>query len=206
MAETRTNLRAGGAARFTAALETHLIAPESGLILAELAVPGQINLRGRPSDTAFLTAAGGVLDCRLPVSPNTVQTAGDLTVLWLGPDEWLVLTPPRAEAATIARLREALAGIHAAITDVSGNHAWLRLAGRNARDVLAKGCGLDLHPRRFQPGQCAQTLIVRCGVILHQLDDRPSYDVLPRRSFAEYLWMWLSDAVAEYGGRAVNAS
>ncbi len=94
----------------------------------------------------------------------------------------------------------------AAVTDVSGNLARLRLSGDHARDVLAKGCSLDLHPRQFQPGQCAQTLILRCGIILHQIDERPSYDLLPRRSFAEYLWMWLSDAMAEYGGRVVTES
>ena len=206
MAEPQTLPRAGALTRFTSPLATPPVASANELILAELAVPGQINLRGRPSDNAFLAAAGSVLDCRLPVSPNTVQTAGDLTVLWLGPDEWLVLTPPGAEAAIIGRLREALAGVHAAMTDVSGNHARLRLTGNHAREVLAKGCSLDLHPRRFQPGRCAQTLIVRSGVILHQLDDRPSYDLLPRRSFAEYLWLWLTDAMAEYGGRTVTQS
>jgi sarcosine oxidase, subunit gamma len=204
MAEPHTLPRAGALTRFISSLATAPSSPAKGLILAELAVPGQINLRGRPSDTAFLAAAGTVLDCRLPVSPNTVQTAGDLTILWLGPDEWLVLTPPGAEAAIIARLREALSAIHAAVTDVSGNHARLRLAGPLAREVLAKGCSLDLHPRRFQSGQCAQTLILRCGVILHQIDDRPSYDLMPRRSFAEYLWMWLNDAMAEYDGRIVT--
>jgi sarcosine oxidase subunit gamma len=206
MADPQTLPRAGALSRFTTALATPPVIPPNGLILAELAVAGQINLRGRPSDTAFLAAAGSVLDCRLPVSPNTVQTAGDLTILWLGPDEWLVLTPPGAEAAVIARLREALAGIHAAVTDISGNNARLRLAGNHARDVLAKGCSLDLHPRRFQPGQCAQTLILRCDVILHQIDDRPCYDLLPRRSFTEYLWMWLRDATAEFGGRVVTES
>jgi sarcosine oxidase subunit gamma len=204
MADPQTLPRAGALDRFAPALATPLVPAGDELILCELAVPGQINLRGKLSDTAFLAAAGGVLDCRLPVNPNTVQTAGDLTVLWLGPDECLVLTPPGAEAAIIARLTAALAGIHAAVTDNSGSHARLRLAGTRARDVLAKGCTLDLHPRRFAPGQCAQTLILRCGVILHQIDDRPSYDLMPRRSYAEYLWTWLIDAMAEYGGWAVT--
>lgn len=74
-----------------------------------------------------------------------------------------------------------------------------------AREALAKVCSLDLHPRRFGPGRCAQTLLARCGAILHQLDDAPSYDLLPRRSYAEYLWMLLTDAIAEFGGRAVAA-
>jgi sarcosine oxidase subunit gamma len=205
MADPQAIPRAAATTRLVGPLTAR---PASGdrLTLAELPVPGQINLRGRPSDTAFLAAAGSVLDCRLPVSPNTVQTSGDLTVLWLGPDEWLVLTPPGAEPAIIARLREALHGIHGAVTDVSGNLARLRLAGSAARDVLAKGCSLDLHPRGFQPGQCAQTLIARSGVILHQIDGRPSYDLLPRRSFAEYLWMWLTDAMSEFDGRTIAGS
>jgi sarcosine oxidase subunit gamma len=195
--------RMGAATRFAATVDPSAL-PATGLSLAELAVPGQINLRGQASNPAFLAAAGTVLIARLPVNPNTVQTAGDLTILWLGPDEWLILTPPGAETGLIARLREALGSVHAAVTDVSGNRARLRLSGPNARDVLVKGCSLDLHPRRFAPGQCAQTLIVRADAILHQIDDRPTYDIFPRRSFAEYLWMWLADAMAEYGGRAVT--
>lgn len=168
------------------------------LVLVELEPPGQINLRGNPSDPRFLRAAGSVLDCLLPVGPNTVQSAAETTVLWLGPDEWLVLTRPGAEAAMIGRLRDALGDVHAAVTDVTGNRTRLRLAGRHARDVLAKGCSLDLHPRRFRPGQCAQTILARAGILLHQIDDRPSYDIFPRRSFAEYVHAWLDDAAAEY--------
>jgi sarcosine oxidase subunit gamma len=204
MADLQNVPRIGAVARFAPTIAQAALPDGGALILAELDVPGQINLRGRPSDTAFLAAAGSVLDCRLPVSPNTVHTAKDLTVLWLGPDEWLVLTAPGAEAAVTGRLTEALAGIHAAVNDVSGNLSRLRLSGTPAREVLAKGCSLDLHPRRFGAGQCAQTLIARAGVILHQIDDRPAYDLLPRRSFAEYLWMWLSDAMAEYDGRALT--
>jgi sarcosine oxidase subunit gamma len=203
MAEAAILPRIGATTRFAATVDPSAL-PATGLSLAELAVPGQINLRGQASNPAFLAAAGTVLIARLPVNPNTVQTAGDLTILWLGPDEWLILTPPGAEAGLIARLRKALGSVHAAVTDVSGNRARLRLSGPNARNVLAKGCSLDLHPRRFAPGQCAQTLIVRADAILHQIDDRPTYDIFPRRSFAEYLWMWLADAMAEYGGRAVT--
>jgi sarcosine oxidase subunit gamma len=203
MADTATLPRIGAVARFAGTADAASL-PETGLYLAQLVVPGQINLRGRASDTAFLAAAGSVLEARLPVSPNTVQTGNDLTILWLGPDEWLIVTPPGAEGLIIARLREALGSIHAAVTDVSGNRARLRLAGPNARDVLAKGCSLDLHPRHFGPGQCAQTLIVRAGAILHQIDDRPAYDLYVSRSFAEYLWMWLADAITEYGGRALG--
>jgi sarcosine oxidase subunit gamma len=69
--------------------------------------------------------------------------------------------------------------------------------------VLAKGCPLDLHPRAFPPGACAQSLLAKVAVLIHlQDDDRargPSFDVYVARSFAHYLWMWLEDAGREYG-------
>src|SRR3954454_16588182 len=193
-----TLIRQGGATRFTQAVAS--LAPSAGdrVRLAELTPPGQINLRGRPYDPRFVRTVGAVLGCVLPLSANTVTSAAEVTVLWLGPDEWLLVTNPGEETALVGRLREALGDIHAAVTDVTGNRTRLRLSGPVARETLMKGCSLDLHPRSFRPGQCAQTLLARGGIILHQIDDAPTYDIYPRRSFSEYTWMWLSDAVAEY--------
>lgn len=196
--------RSGAVARFAPAFATMPDRGPDELVLAELVPPGQIDLRGDPGDTRFARAVGTVLGCLLPLNANTVQSATDVTVLWLGPDEWLVLTQAGAETEIAARLREALRDLNAAVTDVTGNRARLRLSGPGAREVLLKGCGLDLHPRSFRPGQCAQTLLARAGVIVHQRDDAPTYDILPRRSFGEYMWAWLGDAMAEYGGRALT--
>ena len=67
------------------------------------------------------------------------------------------------------------------------------------RDVLRKGTSIDLHPKAFGPGQCAQTGIARCHMLLHQTSDEPAYDIYVHRSFADYLWRWLEDAAREYG-------
>jgi sarcosine oxidase subunit gamma len=64
---------------------------------------------------------------------------------------------------------------------------------------LAHGCSLDIHPRVFGPGQCAQTLLARVPVIIHQRGDEPSFDIYVQRSLAEYLWSWLEDAAQPYG-------
>ena len=198
-----TPTRAGAVARLAPTVAALPAAGATGLVLAELVPPGQIDLRGHAGDPRFARAVGTVLGCVLPLNANTVQSASDVTVLWLGPDEWLVITPPGTETDLIARLRETLGDIHAAVTDVTGNRAQFRLSGPGAREVLMKGCSLDLHPRSFRAGRCAQTLMARAGVILHQRDDAPTYDLYPRRSFGEYLWLWLKDAMAEYGGRTL---
>jgi len=67
-------------------------------------------------------------------------------------------------------------------------------ARRAARGVLAQGCPLDLHPRAFRAGACAQSLLAGIDVLLHQRDDAPSYDLQVRWSHAAYLWAWLAAA------------
>lgn len=165
--------------------------------LREIARLGQVNLRGR-ADAGFLDAVAGAIDLRLPVTPNTWTAGGGIGAYWLGPDEWLILTAPGRETDLMERLRTALAGRHAAVTDVSSGHTVIELSGAHAADLIAKGCGLDLHPRVFGAGSCAQTLVAKAGVLLWQNDDASGYRLLVRRSFAPYLWKWLEDATEEF--------
>ena len=172
----------------------------AGVVLGECGLRGQTALRGDAGDPAFVDAARQAIGSAPPTEPNTVAGPADLAVgpraLWLGPDEWLVVD---GGGETLAALRAALDGRHAAVVDVSDSRAVIALSGPRAREVLAKGCALDLHPRVFAPGRCAQTLLAKAHVILHQIDDAPSYEIYVHRSFADYLWTWLEDAAAEYG-------
>jgi sarcosine oxidase subunit gamma len=137
-----------------------------------------------------------VLGTPVPTTPNTVATAAGIRVLWLAPQEWLVAAADGAGAELAARLREALTGDDAgSVVDVSANRTTLELSGASARDVLEKGCSLDLHPRVFGPGQCAQTMVSKVNVVLDQLDEEPTYRLLVRGSFAQYLADWLLDAL-----------
>ena len=128
----------------------------------------------------------------LPLEPNTAWEDGPRATLWLGPDEWLVLGPPGAGANIIGELGAALEGSHRSIVDVSANRVALELSGPRAKEVLSKGCAIDLHPRVWRPGMCAQTMLARTQVILHERSD--STGILVRPSFADYLIDWLFDA------------
>jgi sarcosine oxidase subunit gamma len=95
-------------------------------------------------------------------------------------------------------LREAV-GSGGAVVDVSAQRTTLRLRGEHARDLLAGGCSLDLHPRVFGRGAAAQTLLGLAGVVLMALDDTGThYQIVVRSSFAGYLTSWLLDAATEY--------
>ena len=83
--------------------------------------------------------------------------------------------------------------------DVRQQRTTLRLLGSRSRDVLAKGCALDLHPRAFVEGTTAQTMLGQAGVILLAVNGTgDDYRILVRSSFARYLADWLLDATGEY--------
>src|SRR6185312_4761521 len=90
-----------------------------------------------------------------------------------------------------------LGGLHYSITDVSASRVILEISGKNARTVLAKGCSLDLHAQSFTPLKCAQTLLAKAQIILQCMDDRPTFRLYVRNSFAHYVVEWLLDAAAE---------
>ena len=68
-----------------------------------------------------------------------------------------------------------------------------RLRGERALDLLRSGVTLDVHPRVFGPGQCAQTNFSHAVVVLCPVDATPTVDVIVRRSFADYLARWIMD-------------
>lgn len=179
---------------------------EAGVYLSERAFMGHINLRGEQSDQAFTKAVASALGVALPLEPNTVSDGQYVTALWLGPSEWLLLTAPDGQHEMAKALQKALGNISSAVTDVSGGQTIINIRGSHARDVLSKGCTLDFHPMVFGPGQCAQTNIAKATATIRKVDDSPSYDIIVRRSFADYLASWLQDAVLEYGVVVITQS
>jgi sarcosine oxidase, subunit gamma len=165
--------------------------------IREVPFLAQVDVRADPADVALMARLAGATGGPLPPQPNTV--AGDpagVHALWLGPDEWLVVGPPRTEGHLEDELREAIAGAHGSVVDVSANRTVVEVSGPAAHEALEGGCSIDLDRRAFGPGQCAQTLVARANVILHQAGAEPSYRIFVRPSFAIYLATWLKDALA----------
>lgn len=154
-----------------------------------------INLRGDAGDPALVRTVYGVLALDLPTEPNTWTARGHRSVLWLGPDEWLLVGEKEEQADEIARLEERLISVHSSVVDVSGQRTVIDLSGANAYDILGGGCTLDLHPRYFRTGHCAQTLLGKAQVILQRRDDAPTFRIFVSSSYARYLAAWLIDTV-----------
>lgn len=167
--------------------------------LAEEPFVTMVDLWVDPNGAGATAAAGALGADALPTTPSTAVDGSDTTVIWFGPDEWLVTSTGRAGEDLEAQLRDAVAEHDGAAVDVSAQRTTLRLRGEHARDVLAKGCSLDLHPSAFGPGAAAQTMLGLAAVVLIPLaDNGTDYRILVRSSFARYLAEWLVDAAEEY--------
>ena len=169
----------------------------STVSLAEEPLVGMVDLWVDPNGPAA-SGVSTVLGLDLPTTPSTYVSNDAVTVLWLGPEEWLI-TGSQSAPALEAQLREVVGEHGGAAIDVSAQRTTLRLSGRHVRDVLAKGCSLDLHPTVFSTGTAAQTTLGLAGVVLMALDDAGlDYRILVRASFARYLTDWLLDAAGEF--------
>lgn len=179
-------------------------AADAGVVLGESTIRGLLVLRGDDANAEFREAVSGVLGVEPAREPLTAARKRDLSILWLGPDEWLVVTPDRRVARIERALRDALDGQRASLTDVSHSRAVLVLSGPDSRAVLAKGCPLDLHPRVFGPGRCAQSRLAKCQALIHQTNAAPTFEIHVGRSYSQYAWTWLEDAAQEFGVRIVS--
>jgi sarcosine oxidase subunit gamma len=157
-----------------------------------------INLRGNPENADFVANVTTTLGQQLPLIANTM-TFGDYRVFWLGPDEWLIMALAADTPELLVRLRKSLSTQHASVTDSSGGQVSLQFTGPAARDILDKGCTLDFHPDKFRVGCCAQSGLAKASVLIGLIEDTPSFQIVVRRSFAEYLALWLQASAREYG-------
>jgi sarcosine oxidase, subunit gamma len=153
-----------------------------------------VNVRGDANDAAFVAAFEAALGCPPPARPNTVARGTACDVLWLGPDEWLVRSSGAVAAGGLeGTLTRALDGLYAAAVDVGSGYTVVEVSGERVRDVLARGCPLDLHPRVLGVGQCAQSHYFKASIVLVPTGEQ-AFEIVVRRSFADYFCRIMLDA------------
>jgi sarcosine oxidase, subunit gamma len=134
---------------------------------------------------------------------NVEQLLGTRTLFPVGPDRWFVVDN-RDQLETLNASLAHAAAMGFAVTDLSHGRTVLRISGRKARDVLAKGCALDLHPGVFPGGACAATSVAGVAAVLIVVDNASTYDLYVPRTYGQYVWEWLYEAAAEYGHPAAS--
>lgn len=126
--------------------------------------------------------------------------AKKVAVHWLGPDTVMVVAQATEEERLLDALEDELGDEPGQVVKVSDFYTVIEVAGARSRDVLQKLSTLDLHEDVFVAGQVAGTLFAHSQVILAcRTDKYETFDVIVRRSHADYLWCLLANAGYEYG-------
>ncbi|MGA7206554.1 MAG: sarcosine oxidase subunit gamma family protein [Specibacter sp.] len=194
---TVRDLRRSPAAHLWTDFSLGSVAGEHGVALREVPFQAMVGIRVDP-----LSEAGGritALTGGLPARCGDVVAGPDgASVLWLSPDEFLVVAPDDGgQAALVDGLVAALGDGAGQVVDLSSNRTTFELAGPSSRDVLEKSCAADLHPRAFTPGTAITTEVGRIPVLLWKTGP-DTYRLFPRASFADYLGRWLLDGMREF--------
>lgn len=180
------------------------VSQNSRVVLRERAMLGHLILRG--GAIVLDEAVRQVLGFGLPGRPNTLtqDVSGERSIQWLSPDEWLLIVPGGEEFALEGKLREALGGAHDtsvknyAIVNVSGGQTLIELEGEKVRELLMKSTSYDVHPTTFPVGKGVTTVFAKSSLILRRPTET-RWELVLRRSFADYCYRWILDAGEEYG-------
>jgi len=182
-----------------ALLKSHHALASPVFHLREMPFLELVSLRGEITDPAFSDAVEALAGCGLPGRANTISRGSHYDLLWLGPDEWLARSRTLISATSAAPLetglRERFQGLNASATDIGSGHTVLEIQGTKVRDVLARGCPLDLHASVFTLESCAQSYYFKSPVTL-SLCAEDGFELVIRRSFADYFVKIMLDAAA----------
>ena len=161
----------------------------------EAGLTGMVTVRcdlGLPALGATLTDLVGA---GLP-EVRTVSRGERGRVVWMSPDELLVLCEPARADEVVEKLEARLAGEHHMVVDVSHARVVFRLSGRRVPEVLAKGAPVDLRDAAFPVGAARRTHLGEIAVGFWRTSDE-SWEIVCFRSVAHHLADWLAAASVE---------
>lgn len=145
---------------------------------------GMIALRGDISSDAFMSACKELTGLEIPRELK-VSSGAVTSLLWMSPDEVLILLPPGDVPLALAAIATALDGLHHLAVDLSDARAMVTVTGPSCREVLARLAPVDLHPDAFGPGDFRRSRLGQIAAAFW-MPDPHSFTVICFRSVAEY--------------------
>ena len=154
--------------------------------LTRISTAGMITLRGDVESNALVAAVRVAVGADMPAVRKFVQGQRG-AVLWMAPDEVLILVPERAEvAAMVATMGKALAGEAALVVDVSSARAIFRLCGGGAAAMLARLAPVDFSAAVFPSGAFRRSRLGQVAAAFAKNEDG-SFTLFCARSVAGYV-------------------
>ena len=178
-------------------LQNNVVQEHAEIKFQELPFMTKINLRGNPNEKNFMSSASETLNIRLPIRPNTYITNDSLKIIWLGPNEWLIIDEKEDDKQDLfSKLENSFTSQDVSVTDVSENRTVIRITGAKSFILLAKFLTLNLENSLHNSSSVAQTLFIKVPVLLmrhHKHNTEPTVDIFTNRSHANYVYKILVD-------------
>jgi len=178
-------------------LQNNVVQESAEIKFQELPFMTKINLRGNPNDKNFMSSANEILNAILPIKPNTYITIDSLKIIWLGPNEWLIIDEKEDDKQDLfSKLENSFTSQDVSVTDVSENRTVIRITGAKSFILLAKFLTLNLENSLHNSSSVAQTLFIKVPVLLmrhHKHNTEPTVDIFTNRSHANYVYKILVD-------------
>jgi sarcosine oxidase subunit gamma len=169
----------------------------AGIILQENKFLGHLTLRLNSVNTDQLAAVERVLGLALPLEPLSSVENGGYSIRWMSPDEWLILVPGAETFDIESKFRDEMGG-HYSLVNSSGGSTVIELSGSDVVELLKRCTSIDFHPREFPVGKVVSTLFAKSSAIIRRVESQ-RFELIIRRSFSDYIWLWLQEVSREFG-------
>lgn len=161
----------------------------------EMGLQGMITVRGDLSSNKLGSVAKKITGQKMPDQGKAAVENGT-GLVWMSPDEVLILLPHADVDAALAQIGKALKNRHHLAVDVSDARAMFRLEGAFAREVMAKLSPQDLHPDAFGPGDARRTRLGQVAAA-YWMRDEDTFEIVCFRSVAHYLFDVLAKSASD---------
>ena len=130
-----------------------------------------------------------------PIENSKVESNQETRILWNAPRTWLIISK---KENIINIIKEKCTDENFAITDISHSRAVIQIKGLQAREILKKGCPLNIN--EFKTNNCAGTVFHGISIVVDLIDNNPdTFNLLTLRSFGESFYHHITDAALEFG-------
>lgn len=173
--------------------KTSIDPEKSDLKLTELRGQAMVQVFAKKDQINALASSLGI-----KTEPGVATVTAEFTALPLSRGQWMLSAVAGADGSFCETIRSRI-GSSGFVSEQSHGRVIVRVSGAAARKLLQKGCRLDLHASVATAGFCAQTPMAQVGVLMHQIDDTPTYDLYVYSGFAHSFWHWLTEGAAQFG-------
>ncbi len=134
-------------------------------------------------------------DLDLPLESPKATMNKETRVLWNAPRTWLIIS---SKKNIVSSIKDKCDNENFAVTDISHSRAVIQIKGLQAKEVLKKGCPININ--EIQVNNCAGTVFNGITIVVDCVNNNPdTFNLLALRSFGETFYHHVTDAALEFG-------